>query len=77
MSHVYCPECGFQSPEAANFCARCGALIARDMHDENTQSIDPSELIEHRPARTAARGSSCAPAGAGRASGSRRAASAR
>jgi pSer/pThr/pTyr-binding forkhead associated (FHA) protein len=45
MSHVYCPECGFQSPEAANFCARCGALIARDTHDENTQSIDPSELI--------------------------------
>ena len=30
MSHVYCPECGFQSPEAANYCARCGALLARD-----------------------------------------------
>jgi FHA domain/zinc-ribbon domain len=44
MSHVYCPECGFQSPEAANFCARCGALIAHDMRDETTQSIDPVEL---------------------------------
>jgi hypothetical protein len=27
MSHVYCPECGFQNPEAANFCARCGAKL--------------------------------------------------
>ncbi len=27
MSHVYCPECGFQNPEAANFCARCGAHL--------------------------------------------------
>ena len=26
MSHVYCPECGFQNPEAANYCSRCGAL---------------------------------------------------
>jgi pSer/pThr/pTyr-binding forkhead associated (FHA) protein len=44
MSHVYCPECGFQSPEAANFCSRCGALIARDVRDETTQSIDPGEM---------------------------------
>jgi FHA domain/zinc-ribbon domain len=44
MTHVYCPECGFQSPEAANFCARCGALIAKDVRDETTQTIDPSEL---------------------------------
>jgi pSer/pThr/pTyr-binding forkhead associated (FHA) protein len=51
MSHVYCPECGFQSPEAANFCARCGALLARDMRDETTQSIDPTELTaEHAAA---------------------------
>jgi hypothetical protein len=46
MSHIYCPECGFQSPEAANFCARCGALLARDMRDETTQSIDPGDLSE-------------------------------
>ena len=25
LSHIYCPECGFQNPEAANYCARCGA----------------------------------------------------
>ena len=30
MSHIYCPECGFQSPEAATYCARCGALLVRD-----------------------------------------------
>ena len=27
-SHVYCPECGFQNPEASNYCSRCGALLA-------------------------------------------------
>ncbi|MFN2470083.1 MAG: FHA domain-containing protein [Gaiellaceae bacterium] len=27
MSHVYCPECGFQNPMSANYCARCGALL--------------------------------------------------
>jgi len=30
VTHVYCPECGFQNPEASNYCARCGALIALD-----------------------------------------------
>ena len=30
MSHVYCPECGFQNPEVANYCARCGAYLRRD-----------------------------------------------
>ena len=29
MSHVYCPECGFQNPETANYCSRCGALLVR------------------------------------------------
>jgi pSer/pThr/pTyr-binding forkhead associated (FHA) protein len=30
LSHVYCQECGFQNPEAANYCARCGALLVTD-----------------------------------------------
>jgi uncharacterized Zn ribbon protein len=30
VSHVYCPECGFQNPEASNYCSRCGALLATD-----------------------------------------------
>jgi len=38
MSHVYCPECGFQSPEAANYCSKCGALLAKDA-GETTQSL--------------------------------------
>ena len=30
MTHVHCPECGFQNPEAANYCSKCGALLIRD-----------------------------------------------
>ena len=48
MSHIYCPECGFQNPEAANYCAKCGALL----HDresetgEQTQSFTAEEREE-------------------------------
>ena len=44
MSHVYCPQCGFQSPEAASFCSRCGAALVPPSADETTVSIDPGEL---------------------------------
>jgi pSer/pThr/pTyr-binding forkhead associated (FHA) protein len=27
---VYCPECGFQHSDAANFCEKCGAAIIAD-----------------------------------------------
>ena len=43
MSHVYCPECGFQNPEAANYCAKCGALLVRDSGAETTMSYMPDE----------------------------------
>ncbi|HKI93533.1 MAG TPA: FHA domain-containing protein [Gaiellaceae bacterium] len=43
MSHVYCPECGFQNPEAANYCAKCGALLVRDDSGETTLSFSPEE----------------------------------
>jgi hypothetical protein len=46
MSHVYCPECGFQNPEAANYCARCGAYLRRDDQGETTLSLDLGELGE-------------------------------
>ena len=46
MSHVYCPECGFQSPEAATFCSRCGALLGRETVDEATMSLGPEEIEE-------------------------------
>ncbi len=44
MSHIYCPECGFQSPESATYCSRCGALLARDTTGETTLSIGPDEV---------------------------------
>ncbi len=40
MSHVYCPECGFQNPEASNYCARCGSLLATETGSETTMSFD-------------------------------------
>ena len=44
MSFVYCPECGFQNPEAANYCAKCGALLVKDEAGvETTMSYVPDE----------------------------------
>ena len=46
MSHVYCPECGFQNPEAANYCARCGARLVRPEESETTMTFTPEEAEE-------------------------------
>jgi hypothetical protein len=44
MSHVYCQECGFQNPESANYCARCGALLVKDEGGvESTQTFTPED----------------------------------
>ena len=43
MSHVYCPECGFQNPETANYCSRCGALLVAETGSETTMSFDVDE----------------------------------
>ena len=44
MSHVYCPECGFQNPETANYCTKCGALLVRDASGaDTTMSYTPEE----------------------------------
>ena len=44
MSHIYCQECGFQNPEAANYCARCGALLVKDEgSSETTQTFTPDD----------------------------------
>jgi hypothetical protein len=43
MTHVYCPECGFQNPESANYCAKCGALLVRDSGAETTMTYLPDE----------------------------------
>jgi hypothetical protein len=39
MSHIYCPECGFQNPEAANYCAKCGALL----HERESESVEQTQ----------------------------------
>ncbi|MER3408923.1 MAG: hypothetical protein C4306_02205 [Thermoleophilia bacterium] len=41
MSHVYCTDCGFQNPEAASYCARCGALLREEALEETTLSYVP------------------------------------
>ncbi|MGH2933536.1 MAG: FHA domain-containing protein [Gaiellaceae bacterium] len=46
MSHVYCPECGFQNPEAANYCSKCGALLHASEPAEQTQTFSPEEGAE-------------------------------
>jgi hypothetical protein len=49
MSHVYCPECGFQNPEAANYCSKCGALLHTPESGEQTETFSPAvreELME-------------------------------
>lgn len=49
MSHTYCPECGFQNPEASNYCSRCGALLTAEAGSEPTMSFDveqPGEEVD-------------------------------
>jgi hypothetical protein len=47
VTHVHCPECGFQNPEAANYCSKCGALL---IHEEQgahtTMTFTPEEDAE-------------------------------
>ena len=51
MSHVYCSECGFLNPEAANYCSRCGALLAKgDVTSETTQTFTADDVGEHEHA---------------------------
>jgi sulfur carrier protein ThiS len=44
VSYIYCHECGFQNPESANFCSRCGAPLTKDAGGvETTQTFTPDE----------------------------------
>jgi hypothetical protein len=52
MQHVYCTECGFQNPETANYCSRCGALLEKgEPGTETTQTFSAEEVGElaHEP----------------------------
>jgi hypothetical protein len=46
VSVVYCQECGFQNPESANYCSRCGSLLAKgESHAaETTQAFSSEEV---------------------------------
>jgi hypothetical protein len=49
MTAVYCSECGFQNPESANYCSRCGALLQKSepaSSSEATQSFAPEDVAE-------------------------------
>ena len=47
MSVVYCPECGFQNLEAANYCSKCGALLVKEVGGaETTQTYTPDEMAD-------------------------------
>jgi hypothetical protein len=46
VSHIYCPECGFQNPESANFCAKCGAMLVHEAGGETTMSMPADETPE-------------------------------
>ena len=49
MSHIYCPECGFQNLESAHYCSRCGALLVTEGEpDETTQTFSAEEVHEDR-----------------------------
>jgi len=44
---VYCSECGFQNPETANYCSRCGALLEKsEGGEETTQTFSSEEVGE-------------------------------
>jgi len=48
VSAVYCQECGFQNPESANYCSRCGALLSRgESAAETTQTFSPEDVGDH------------------------------
>jgi FHA domain/zinc-ribbon domain len=47
VTYVHCPECGFQNPEASNYCSKCGALLIRDEPGgHTTMTFTPEETAE-------------------------------
>jgi pSer/pThr/pTyr-binding forkhead associated (FHA) protein len=39
MTHVYCPECGYNNPESARFCAKCGSALVVPEEGEQTETF--------------------------------------
>ena len=47
MTHVHCPECGFQNLESSKYCSKCGApLIPDEPGGHTTMSFAPEELVD-------------------------------
>ena len=46
MAYQYCPECGSQNPETANYCSNCGSLLVREEADEATMAFTPEPAEE-------------------------------
>jgi hypothetical protein len=50
LSHIYCPECGFQNLESAHYCSRCGALLVVEGDpEETTMTISAEDVQEEHP----------------------------
>jgi FHA domain/zinc-ribbon domain len=52
VSHVYCPECGFQNPASANYCSKCGTLLVKEEEPSDqtmTYSLEELESGELAP----------------------------
>jgi hypothetical protein len=43
MSHIYCPECGYNNPESARYCAKCGAALVASEEGEQTEAFAIAE----------------------------------
>jgi FHA domain/zinc-ribbon domain len=52
MTHVHCAECGFQNPESANYCSKCGALLIREDAEggHTTMTFAPEEFAQEEGA---------------------------
>jgi hypothetical protein len=49
LSHIYCPECGFQNMESAHYCSRCGALLVTEGEpDETTMTFSAEDVHDER-----------------------------
>jgi hypothetical protein len=54
VTHVHCPECGFQNLEAARYCEKCGApLIPDDASDQTLSSLEGDAAADGVGERTA------------------------
>jgi pSer/pThr/pTyr-binding forkhead associated (FHA) protein len=43
VTHVHCPECGFQNLEAAKYCEKCGALLIPDDGADQTLTFESGD----------------------------------